>query len=302
MNYKIPVIQNFFTAPAYLTSFFEMNKSETSGFSHRVFAAAIDWPVSYLHDVISGRKKFTVLRAVQLAHFLKLNSIATERLIYFSLNEENDPSVREYSQKRIVGTAFDEKRTSQADYEFFKNVDVEAVFSVIVWAKKRIASSKIKSLLYTFPELTEARIESVIEWLTQKSFLVFDGKGVLVSSAQDLVLDEHGADPNSTGVAIHEKYAESFGNFTRNPKTPCMYNGGFFEIPRKDFLPVAQRILETRNWLAEYVKTANANPKEKIQDTLVFQMDMNLFTIFDKTVAQEIGDDLETNPGSEASV
>lgn len=112
--------------------------------------------------------------------------------------------------------------------------------------------------------------------------MVFDEQGGLESHAQDLVLDEHDPNPLLTGVQIHEKFAESFIQFTRSPQTPSMYNSGFFEIPRSEFMHVAQRILETRNWLCEYSKTVTAAKKENSQDNLIFQMDMNLFSILDK--------------------
>jgi uncharacterized protein (TIGR02147 family) len=283
MTLQTPNILKFFTAKAYLEAFFDLNKSKVRGFSHRSFAAKIDWPVSYLSDVFADRKKFTVIRAVQFAQYVSLNSLETERLIYMALCEESDSSVQSYAQTRIIEKASDEKRESTADYEFFTNVDFEAVMATLIWAGKKLSPKEIKSLLYTFPHLTEKRIKEGIDFLIAKSLIQFDEQGKVTSYCKDLVLDEQSSDsPNDTGVRIHEQYADSFMNFTRAAQAPCMYNAGFFEIPRSEFMAIARKFLELRNWLADYVESTREKGKGRTTDTLVFQLDLNLFTIFDK--------------------
>lgn len=284
MKLHTPNILKFFTAKAYLEAFYDLNKFKVPGFSHRNFAAKIDWPVSYLSDVFAGRKKFTVIRAVQFAQIASLNSLETERLIHMALCEESDSSVQSYAQTRIVEKAADEKRDSTADYEFFTNVDYEAILATLVWAGKKLSPKEIKSLLYTFPHLTEKRIKEGIDFLTQKSLIQFNEQGKVTSYCKELVLDEQSSgSPDDTGVRIHEQYAESFMNFTRAAQAPCMYNGGFFEIPRSEFMAIARKFLELRNWLADYAESARSKGKTKMTDSLVFQLDLNLFTIFDKT-------------------
>lgn len=287
MKVLTPSIAKFFTAKSYLEAFFDLNKEKSRGFSHRNFAAKIDWPISYLSDVFADRKKFTVIRAVQFAQFTGLNSLETERLIYLALCEDSDDAVQTFAKKRIINEAVHEKRESSLDPEFFYNVDYEAIFATLVWAGKKLEPKEIKALLYTFPSLTEKRIKAGIDFLTEKEIIKFDSQGKVVSYENDIVLDQHKLDsPTETGVHIHEQYAQSFLHFTRNAQVPCMYNGGYYEIPKAEFMTIARKFLELRNWLEDHCKAAREKGKSKITDTAVFQLDLNLFTIFDRATVK----------------
>lgn len=87
-RYKAPSTLNMETAKQFLQDFINANKN-TKGFSQRNVAKKLNWPASYIPDVLAGRKAFTVKRIVELGQYLELPILDLEHLIFLCLAAKN---------------------------------------------------------------------------------------------------------------------------------------------------------------------------------------------------------------------
>ena len=79
-----------------------------------------------------------------------------------------------------------------------------------------------------------------------------------------------------------DQYAENYKRFNHHPEKRGWVASGFCSIP-KDRLPeVKKRMLQFRNTLMDIDREVDKNPKKRKDDILVFQLDLNLFTILSK--------------------
>ncbi|MFZ4403757.1 MAG: hypothetical protein ACOYOK_06610 [Pseudobdellovibrionaceae bacterium] len=287
IQWQVPHILKYDDVPQLFADFFELNKSKTRGFSHRYFAQKAKWPMSYLSDLIKGRKPLTLTRAVQFSQLVRLDSLQTERLIYLTLLKAKEIEIQKFAKKKISATIEGlYHKTCKVPYSMIENLEYEAVMTVLVWARKKIPAQEIKKRLFTFEDFSEEKINAVIKKLEEHKVISFDQKGHL-KDFSFMVLDESRDDPTqsakafSTGVHIHKKYAENFIQFAKKDLAPSFYTSGFVEIPRKDFKRIAEKFYELRNWVLEFGQQTSLQKKESVEDTVVFQMTMNLFTLLE---------------------
>jgi uncharacterized protein (TIGR02147 family) len=97
----IPSVVEYSDYRSFLTDFWEANKA-LNFFSSRYLALKLDWSASYFHDVMSGRKKFSIPRAVELANYLELSLQQTDYLILMVLKDMEHELTSEYVAKRIA--------------------------------------------------------------------------------------------------------------------------------------------------------------------------------------------------------
>ena len=93
MHLSIPSPFDLDNPGDFFRAFIRMN-SKADGFTHRSFADAIGWPVSYLSDVAQSRKSLTPARAIEFARFVGLDPLAAERLIFMGLHDVLPDSLR----------------------------------------------------------------------------------------------------------------------------------------------------------------------------------------------------------------
>lgn len=121
--YKVPHLQDCKNAQEFFRKLYEINQPKLS---HRKFAGELNWPVSYLGDVIQGRKKLTVNRAIQLATALQLNAFQHEYLLMLALQEVDSAGVRNYAQSFLSteGTPLgNDPLVENSKYIFTENAD-----------------------------------------------------------------------------------------------------------------------------------------------------------------------------------
>lgn len=273
----------------YLVDFVELNKSISKSFTHRSFAKKIGWPTGYLVDVIKKRKNFTVTRAFQLSQYQSFSHLETEHLIRMVLSDEVAEPYSTYLKTNLEANNYENyRKNTVADKSLAEDIELEAVFSILRWSRKMLKSSEIAALLYTF-KLSEEKIDSLIKTLLEKNIFEMKADGSLQFHIKELMFEDLAK--MDSMVHIHRQYAENFLRFTQGMQTPGMYNSGFAEFHRDQFPAIAKKILELRNWLMEIsVETADG-PKNKINDTFVFQIDLNMFNITDKNLANKMSEE-----------
>jgi hypothetical protein len=89
---EIPNIFTYSDINQFFTAFVKFTLPQW-GLSQRAFSRSIGWPASYVPDVISGRKKFTLERAVEFGNHIDVTSEEFEMLLFLAIHSVvNRPS------------------------------------------------------------------------------------------------------------------------------------------------------------------------------------------------------------------
>ena len=284
--------RKFLTIDEYIKSAVDHHKQRNYRNSDRSFALKIGWSASYLNDVCKKRKKATLPKILTLAKNLKLTPLQTEHVIYLCLANTEKKEVGSYFQKYIYANADKEivSKQSSIDRQFFTNTLNGLVFEILRWARKKMLASEILDLLTMIKHrVTEAEIKQSINYLESNGIVEFDQQGTLIAFQEDHVLDERGSgELERSGVDIHRQYSQNFMDFIDFFQSPSMFNSGFVEIARKDFMSIASKMLDMRNDLIAYSKKANKFSKPSPWQSLVFQFDINLFPMLDKSKEKKV--------------
>ena len=132
---RCPDINQYNSISLFLQEVYSLNKKANKNASFRYFALKLKWPVSYLNDIIKGRKKLTIKRALELGLFLKLDAVDLERLIYLSLKQFEDKTTNDYFSKKLTEefdskTYFKSAKTEEPLPDHFHLID-ESIYSDI---------------------------------------------------------------------------------------------------------------------------------------------------------------------------
>ncbi|MDO9181494.1 MAG: hypothetical protein Q7U04_03755, partial [Bacteriovorax sp.] len=76
-----PKIDDYLDCASYFKDLYEQNQLINPPLSYRQFALEINWPVSYLNDVINKRRTMTLTRAFEFSRLAKFNVLEIERLV-----------------------------------------------------------------------------------------------------------------------------------------------------------------------------------------------------------------------------
>jgi hypothetical protein len=265
---------------AYLKDFVDLCKTTLPKFSHRSFAQDIGWQIGYLVDVMKFRKNLSLTRAFQLAQHQGLGHLETEHLIQLVLKEDLAGVSRGHFQRKLREEGYDSYRNNTtADRELVENVELDAVYSAIRWARKPLLPHEIKEVLYTF-ELEEGRIQNYLSILQEKGIVKFHADGSLEVLQKEIAFDDFYTSKDG-GIHINRRYAENFVRFSQNRKGPALFNSGLIEIPTSAFPSIVKKMLDLRNWILEISRETVESSKSYLSETELYQVDLNLFSVLD---------------------
>jgi uncharacterized protein (TIGR02147 family) len=294
---KFPPIEKFNNYKDYLQDFYTLNKKQGGSGSYRFYAQKLGWPVSYLNDVLQGRKKLSLARALEFGKFAKMDLVDLERFIYLSLKDSESEEVKSYFEKKIQAEKNTEtyfqvsQKPENAGDDFiiiperiFSDISLLAIFDLITWSNGSVKLSEIPELLYTFPELH--KIDVLLEKIK-----ILENEALITcvySSKKEIIKFEYVKKRllfSLTKETAHNmsQYAENYSRFLKHTEQRGWIGSGFLKLPKEKLAEVQKRILSLRNWLIEIDKEVLENPREKRDDVLLFQLDLNLFSLIAKT-------------------
>lgn len=293
---KIPDIQTYDDGRTFLKDVYELNKDKNASF--RFYASKLKWPVSYLNEVIQGRKKLSLARALEFGLFLKLDSVDLERLVFLALKDSETPGIQSYFNKKISEevkttgyfhvSAKPESAAPESAVivpkEVYADISLLAIFDTITWAEGRIRPSEISKLLYSFSALQDHDVLATkLKTLEEHGYITqlrdadqnvigfkFIRKQLLFSATSET-------------APLMAQYADNYVRFLNNPRSRGWIASGFVKIPRSRLSAVKKRVTSLRNWLMEIDREVLENPKVR-QEALLFQADVNLFCLIDGEV------------------
>lgn len=292
---KIPAISNFNSSSNFLKSFYETNKQADKTISYRSISHDLNWPNSYLHDIITGRKNLTITRAFEFAKFAKLSLQEVERLVYLTLIDSGTEEMKHYfldklSKELNFAPASLEDAVHENIHDAFNETTEElkgdicasAILKLFIWSKGKIDKNDISKLLFLFPELADTAI------LEDKISKLVKNKNIEIIPTTDENIIEVKILNNSIHFIIDKQNAHLGANFTdnmskilRHKKVSGLFNSGYLIINKKKAKDIRFKINALRNWLLE-VETESLNLESENQnESLLFQYDINFAPVID---------------------
>lgn len=276
---KIPSPLNFSDSQAYFKELYTVNKIHNSTFSYRSFAAKIKWPVSYLSDLVAGRKGLTISRAIEFSDFFKLNSVEREHLVLYAMPPD---SLRE---KRLKHDPNHLLHPNQQLDDLLLTCDILSLYRLLLWKRMKLTASQIHEEFLVFFE--PARLDQALEKIEELGIFKWDNEGRMLSADSDKLpkfIDHYEGREGKKyeGLEWHKAGAMNLISFIEQPKSPSAYNCSFVAIPRGQFMPIAMKILELRNWIEEVSRDHLATSNEPDKSSQLMQLDLNLFPVINK--------------------
>jgi hypothetical protein len=289
-----PKIADYSDCQKYMHDFYEINKESRKTFSYRFLAKKLNWPVSYLNDVIHGRRILTLQRALEFSTFGKLDLVETERLIYMTMKDANQGGVQQY---------FIEKLDKECNADTSSNPDVKhiglidemdtcidelkgdlsacVVLKVLAWGRGEIELMKIPTLLYTFPDIADEKV------LLQKIYNLEKNKNIEIHSYENGILKYkvHRSSIffvlNADTLPLMGIFPDNMGRLLRHKKATGFFNTGVVIVRRNRANEARQRINMLKNWLLELDREAQELDESVAGESIAFQYDMNLAAVMD---------------------
>lgn len=276
----VPSPQRFECASDYFEVFINENKAKNSFFSFRYFATRIGWPNSYLSDLAKKRKKLSLQRATEFADHFKLSTLDRERLLWFSLLEKRNKMSKAFVGPKLDLSAKHVMRLSPKNLDIVQHHVMLEVFNLLRFTRKKMTAKEIKEH-FQISGFLEDEINQALNSIEKRKLFSWDTDGNLAKTNGEVPgFDNHDKTDGKPylGIELHQKYAENFLDFINNPKSPSTYNSGFVEVKKEQFMPIALRIIELRNFIME-ISEENQRDLNPTEPRRMMQMNLDFFSI-----------------------
>lgn len=281
----IPKIKKFNSCSEYLKEFYEANKKNNKNFSFRLIAKKLKWPISYLPEVISSKKNLSIQRALEFAAYAKLNSNDTERLIYLSLHSSLTPELKTIIENQFLKMSSGEifKSTISAeDHKIFLHLESLAIHQYLNYHSGKLDIKHLLNSLVTFPNLTEEKVQQIIELLLVKGIIKEVGKNQFVVIKQEIFFDqdapgnEHNEEIHKRVLKVESEYANIYQRFLEKPFGSGCFFSGFLQIPNDKLEEANDKIFQLRDFL---INLSNETLKMEKDKKKVYQFAAHLFPL-----------------------
>lgn len=273
-SFKMPSLFETTTANKFFQDFVELNRHRRS-FSQRSISQKLGWPISYIPDLIKGRKVLSIQRAIQFGRYFKLDPISLEKLILLSIESMKLLSSREMEELKSTKSRVRKDKTKDTE---ILDAKMMLVFECIRWLKGTGTKKDIVELL-SARHITANDVIRALETLSKKALITKLGDKYKAST-ENLFSDDSGDIDDS---ALHIQFAEILQAFFKKKVGPALYNSAYVHIERSRFNEIADRIVALRNWIFEI---SIIDGKRSIEeDVRLFQLDFNVTPIFSKEQA-----------------
>lgn len=273
---KVPAVTEFKTSCDFVRGLIEVN-GETKGFSHRFLAKKLKFPAAYLSDVVNGRRKLTLSRAVQMAQALAMDGVDTEYLVTLVLRDSSKGAARIFfeNQTRRRYRKSDQMTTNDPEGRYSR-IETLAIKALAPGLTSGTAVENLKKMLVTFPDYSRDDVEWTLARLVRDGVLEIDAHGTYQSKKTIFIQSDNVSPRNDP---VHRQYAENFIRYYDLRMGPATMNSAFIRVPHESFEKIRERVLIFRDWLLELDQPYD--PKDN-RLHMVFQFDLNMFPIHHK--------------------
>lgn len=287
-----PNISNYSESKLYFSDFYELNKKAGVPISFRLLAKKLNWPFSYLSDVIHARKPLSVIRALEFAKFANLDVVETERMVYMTFTNFSNEDIQQYFLTKLEkehNSDLDERSENHhagleneidtCIEELKGDLSASALLKLLDLCQGKIRKELIGSLLSSFDELKDSKIVDEKIRLLEKN-----GNIRIISNHKALIQVE--ILRSSIYFSIDYDTRHLLANFTdhnskliRGQNCSGHFNNGFIKIKKENFKTILQKMSQLRNWLVELDKESKLTTPIETADCILFQYGINLATL-----------------------
>lgn len=100
-NVILPNVLQFNSAVSFFTEFYRQNSEEFNE-SYQSLAGKVEWPASYLNELIHHKKRFTLQRALEFSEFAQHSLIEKRYTVYLALADNASEKVANHFQNTLV--------------------------------------------------------------------------------------------------------------------------------------------------------------------------------------------------------
>ncbi len=281
---------------SYLEDFFSINKSQNSKFSYRYLALKLNWSAPYLNDVIKGRKKLSLGKAVELINYIGLKGAKAERFLFLYLSNVNPEfshssvhkdailarnAEREHS--RAMSLDEFEKLSTLLDYYILYFLELnKGVWNIDDFINKLTIQSKPSKEIVQF---TFNRLE-------KNNYVILDPKTSLYKlNVTDQLIFDQDQDCKTeletrrleSLLQQEKEYAKNYFNYLKMPiKDKRAFCSGIINLDMELFTEAQDRIFALRNYLYELdAKGQQRYAEAKGPESRVWQFSINIFSLFE---------------------
>jgi hypothetical protein len=181
---EIPDLAECATARDFVQRLIDVNRARNGALSIRWFGQRLDWPASYINDVLADRKQLTLQRALELAKAFDLDMIQTEQLVLLCLASSREAPIAHHFRTEL-DRRFSKKETEAvSSLGILGTVEALHVFALLGWTLKRLPTRKIIEALYTLPDLDPVRVDAIIVALEREKLITIDANGAVTVEAK----------------------------------------------------------------------------------------------------------------------
>lgn len=274
--YKLPSLYEVKTAKDFFKEFIELNKSRKN-FSQRGFSKKLNWPISYISDIISGRRNFTVQRAVEFSQFLNLDTLDFEKIIFLSV-QNLFPQYQDEIEK--VKNLKNNKIFSATSNQKILSAKIFLVFECINWLKDQATFENILELNYR-QKIEKVELKKILQILIENKLTQIN-KSKYINLVDTICFDDKIT--NEAEGLLHKEFSEFFQNYLTNKIGPANYMSSVMQMSRESFNELSQKLISLRNWTVEVAKR-DSQITHNDKDVRVFQLDLNITPCFSKETA-----------------
>lgn len=280
----LPSVMAFTDSASYFENLLAVNKDRSKPLSGRQISAKLQWPASYLVDLIKKRKPLTCQRASEFARFARLNNLELERLMCIALMETGDEYIRFFYQQKLGMTPAQVLLPNQSVVESSMYFAVDVVVGLLLHENQKLNAKEIQAKLNT-KSLSLERIQEALNFILDKNILEWDlSFGGYIQKKTYYYDNFNEAEKKSfSSIEIHRSYAQNFIDFVESPQLPSAYISGIVTVTKEQFTPIALQLFQIRNWL---MSISEENRKKEAADDFVeksklrlMQIDLNFFKV-----------------------
>lgn len=277
--HKIPNLKSFRNAKDFFAEFYQINQPHLS---HRSFSAEIDWPVSLLGDMIQGRKKLTVNRALEFSKFANLNSVQSEYLLMLCLKEVNNEGVQSYANTYLdtEGVVIDQDPSAPLEShhlisaETYSKTDFMVLHAFLTWSKGQVDFEQISQRLPAFPKFRDPEfVTGLISKMNEDE--IIEGSMPLVK-----ILKKNLLAPVST-VRSRNAYLDLFKQISELTPDKVAWRAGTVIFPNSKINELKDKMNALTSWILMTSQQGEPTEASPLNEHTILQIVLSAFELLD---------------------
>lgn len=279
----------------YLQDFYTLNKEKNKNFSYRYLALRLKWSAPYINDLIKGRKKLSLKRALEFIELLELKGTNAERFLFLFLSDSDNLFSNSLLNKNALAAHDSKKQVHKEvlinEFEKFETMFDLYILFYLDYFKGEWNAEKFL-LKFNFPkkpsiDFLNARVIRMVENKLLKPLP--NPHTYQIISLGGVVLDQHdGASSEEehrklAAITKQERdYAESYLNYLNGPMKQNIFCSGIINLNTELYSEAKDRLFAFRNFLYELDQRAQADIATATSaDSRIWQFSMHIFSIFE---------------------